>query len=315
MRRSIPVATALPPWLPTSRNMFSLSTFRYRKVLAADGGPVHSIESRAVAVSGVPMVQVNACLTPGLTTPRDHYYYGDADGTGTHRLADVATQYSISEAIKRWAFDAIIGSDQAGEFAFDIDPSSTGVAAASGLTGRKARRQAMLAAVERFSLNAWWEGSARWRLFDTDWPGVSAVAIDGPFGGVTVIAFSRTSFGMYAYGHAAEESFGAACERAIISMARHEQVLHAWWLSAIAGVQRPPSNRFERRSLFFATEAGHELFLRRIQDGVQGEMKPASLLCDREIPGPWTDFTTVWRYALRPQSENYLMAGEDYFFW
>lgn len=295
--------------------MFNLSTFRYRKVLATDGGPVDSIESRTVSVGGLPMVQVNACLSVGLTKPRGQRLYGDADGTGTHRVAAVARQQAVSEALKRWAFDAVVQSERADEFAFDVDPSSAGMAAASGLTARKARRNAMLAAVERFSLTSWWEGRARWRLFDTDWPGVSAVAIDGPFGGVTVIAYSRTTFGMYAYGHAAEESFGAACERAMVELARHERVLHAWWLSALVGEYRQPVERFERRSLFFATQPGHELFLRRVQEGGQAEMPAASLLCDREVTGPWSDYTTVWRFALKPASEGYLDGGEDYFFW
>lgn len=52
----------------------------------------------------------------------------------------------------------------------------------------------------------------------TDWPGVSAIAIEGPFGGVTAA---------WAYGHAAEESFGAACKRAVGELARHEWVLRA----------------------------------------------------------------------------------------
>jgi ribosomal protein S12 methylthiotransferase accessory factor YcaO len=173
----------------------------------------------------------------------------------------------------------------------------------------------MLEAVERFSLIAWWEGHARWRLFDTDWPGVSAVAIDGPFGGVTVIAFSRTNYGMFAYGHAAEESFGAACERAVIELARHERALYAWWLAFVSGEKRTPSDLFERRCLFFSTAEGHELFLRHIQDGVQGDMPAATVICDRDIPGPWADYTTVWRFALRPPSEGYLNGGDDYFFW
>jgi len=309
------VTAVLPQWQRPSLDMFSLAPFRYRKVLSTDGGPVDSIESRTVSVGGLPMVQVNARLAPGLTMSRGQRLYGDADGTGTHRVAGVARQQAVAEALKRWAFDTIVQSDRASEFAFDVDPSSTGMAAAAGLTARKARRNAMLAAVERFSLSAWWEGRARWRLFDTDWSGISAVAIDGPFGGVTVIAYARTSFGMYAYGHAAEESFGAACERAIIELARHERILHAWWLAAIAGVNRRPVDRFERRSLFFATQAGHEVFLRRLREAGQAEMPTPSLLCDREISGPWSDYTTVWRFAMRPNSDGYLNGGEDYFFW
>ena len=274
-----------------------------------------SIESGIFSVCGRRMFQANARLRPGLTRKSKHTIYGDADGTGTHRLASVARHMAVSEALERWAFHSVVRSPQAAEFGFDVDPSSNGMSAFPGILGRNARRKAMLEAVERFSVISWWEGAARWRLFDTDWPGVSAVAIDGPFGGVTVIAFSKTDYGMYAYGHAAEESFGAACERAVIELARHERVLHAWWLAFVSGEKRTPSDLFERRCLHFSTEEGHESFLRRIKDGHQGKMSAAAVVCDRDIPGPWADYATVWRFALRPPSAAYLRSGDDYFFW
>jgi ribosomal protein S12 methylthiotransferase accessory factor YcaO len=222
---------------------------------------------------------------------------------------------AVSEALERWAFHAMVRSPQAADFGFDVDPSSNGMSAFPGILGSNARRKAMLEAVERFSLISWWEGRAQWRLFDTDWPGVSAVAIDGPFGGVTVIAFSRTDYGMYAYGHAAEESFGAACERAVIELARHERVLHSWWLAFVSGEKRTPTDLFERRCLHFSTEEGHEHFKRRVQDGIQGHMTDATIACDRDIPGPWAEYATVWRFALQLPSDGYLYAGDDYFFW
>jgi hypothetical protein len=298
-----------------SFNVFSIAAFRYRNVLTANGGPVDSVESEIVPVCGRPMFQANARLSSGLAWKGNHTIYGDADGTGTHRVASVARHMAVSAALERWAFHSVVQSSQAAEFGFDIDPSSNGIAAVPGLSGRNARRKAMLEAVERFSLGAWWEGRGRWRLFDTDWPGVSAVAIDGPFGGVTVIAFSRTSYGMFAYGHAAEESFGAACERAVIQLARHERMLYSWWLGFVSGEKRTPVDLFERRCLFFGTEEGNGLFLKRLKDGIQTEMPKPGVICDRGIPGSWDDYTTVWRFALRPHSWGYLNGGDDYFFW
>jgi hypothetical protein len=295
--------------------MLSLAAFRYRNVLAAHGGPVDSVESGVFPVCGRRMIQANARLTAGLTRKSNHTIYGDADGTGTHRLASVARHMAVSEALERWAFHATVRSSRAAEFGFDVDPSSNGMSAFPGILGSNARRKAMLEAVERFSVISWWEGHAEWRLFDTDWPGVSAVAIDGPFGGVTVIAFSRTDYGMFAYGHAAEESFGAACERAVIELARHERVLRSWWLAFVSGEKRIPSDLFERRCLFFSSEEGHEQFRRRVRDGVQGEMSAAEVACDRDIPGAWEDYATVWRFALRPPADGYLYGGDDYFFW
>ena len=50
-------------------------------------------------------------------------------------------------------------------------------------------------------------------------------------------------------------------------------------------------------------------------DGAQGEMAEAVVVCDRDIPGPWADYATVWRFGLKPPTDGYLYAGDDYFFW
>lgn len=295
--------------------MLSLAALRYRNVLAAHGGPVERIESGVFPVCGRRMIQANARLTAGLTPRLSLSIYSDADGSGTHPRASVARHMAISEALERWAFHSVVRSPRAAEFGFDVDPTSNGMSAFPGLVRSHARRKAMLEAVERFSLMSWWEGRAPGRLFETDWPGVSAVAIDGPFGGVTVVVFARTDYGGYAYGHAAEESFGAACERAVVELARHEWVLRSSWLAFVSGEKSAPANLFERRCLFFASEKGHELFRQRLHGRPRGVMSRPAVVCDRDIPGPWADYATVWRFALRPPSDEFLRAGDDYFFW
>jgi hypothetical protein len=152
-------------------------------------------------------------------------------------------------------------------------------------------------------------------VLETDWPGVSAVAIEGPFGGVTAIAFARTEWGGYAYGRAAEESIGAACERAVVELARHEWVLRAWRIEMASGEKGLPTNLFERRCLFFASEDGHDLFQHRLHSTAKTPMGRPDVVCDREIPGPWADYATVWRFALRPPTDGFLKGGERYFFW
>lgn len=295
--------------------MLSLAALRYRNVLAVHGGPVERIESGVFPVCGRRMIQANARLTSGLTPKRPLSIYSDADGSGTHPRASVARHMAVSEALERWAFHTTVRSSHAAEFGFDVDPSSNGMSAFPGIVPRNARRKAMLEAVERYSLISWWEGRAEGHRFETDWPGVSAVAIDGPFGGVTVIAFARTEYGGYAYGHAAEESFGAACERAVVELARHEWVLRSSWLAFVSGEKCAPRDLFERRCLFFASEAGHEQFQRRLQTRPASTMERPTVVCDRDIPGPWADYATVWRFALRPPSDGFLRAGDDYFFW
>lgn len=295
--------------------MLSLAALRYRNVLAAHGGPVDRIETGVFPVCGRRMIQANARLSAGLTPKREKSIYSDADGSGTHPRASVARHMAVSEALERWAFHSVVRSPRAPEFGFDVDPSSNGMSAFPGLIRTHARRKAMLEAVERYSLISWWEGNAPGRLFQTDWPGVSAVAIDGPFGGVTVITFACTDYGGFAYGHAAEESFGAACERAVVELARHEWVLRSKWLEFVSGERRAPKDLFERRCLYFSSAEGHEQFLRRVGSRSANTMLRPDVVCDRDIPGPWADYATVWRFALRPPTDGFIHAGDDYFFW
>lgn len=172
----------------------------------------------------------------------------------------------------------------------------------------------MLEAVERFCLCSWWERRVDGERFETDWPGVSALGITGPFGGVTVIAWAQTDWGAYVYGHAAEESLGAACERAVVELARHERVLRSASLARIAGQPRLPANIFEQRCVFFASHEGHALFLDRCHHRASNPTPRVEVICDRELPGPWSEYATVWRFALRPPSDGFLRGGESYFF-
>ncbi len=295
--------------------MLSLAALRYRNVLAVHGGPVERVDTGEFTVCGRRMIQANARLTAGLTRKRPQTIYSDADGTGTNAVAAIARHMAVSEALERWAFHATVRSERAAEFGFDVDPSSNGMSAFPGIFRRAARRKAVLEAVERFCLIAWWEGLAEGQLVETDWPGVSAVAIDGPFGGVTVIAFARTDWGGYAYGHAAEESIGAACERAVIELARHEWVLRLWRLGFLSGERKVPTSLFERRCLFFASAEGHTRFRARLARPARGARARPVVVCDRDIPGPWADYATVWRFVLRPPSDGFLRADEHFFFW
>jgi ribosomal protein S12 methylthiotransferase accessory factor YcaO len=207
-----------------------------------------------------------------------------------------------------------VRSASAADYGFDVDPSSNGMSAFPGLLRRQARKFAVLEAVERFSLIAWWEGLAAGRKFETDWPGVDAVAIDGPFGGITVVAYARTPWGGHVYGHGAGESFSAACEKAVAELSRSESILRLAWFAAAAGAKIAPTNIFERRCLFFAGEEGHELFRERLEGRASGATPPVEVICDCGIPGPWDRYATVWRFALRPPSDGYLHGGDSYFF-
>jgi hypothetical protein len=132
--------------------------------------------------------------------------------------------------------------------------------------------------------------------------------------GNRIYIYARTSCGAFAYGHAADESFSAACERSLIELSRHDAVVRTRWLASMSGDAPALNNRMEQRSLFFSTAEGHALFLEKANQAATKEPFPAEVLCDAEILGPWSDYATVWRFALRPPSLSFLRAPQ-YFFW
>lgn len=289
----------------------SLAGIRFRNVLEEQGGPVERIEAGQFMVRGRPWFQANAYLKRGCIPERGPGLYSNADGSGANRCPVKAQHMAISEAMERWAYHATFASAGAADYGFDVDPSTNGMAAFPGFLARQARRRAYLEAVERFSIISWWEGFLRGRLISTDWPEVDAVLIDGPDGGFTAITFAQTWEG-YAVGHAADVSISGACERAIVEMERHARVVRYWHAendpqARAAGVQ-------DRRSLFFSTEDGMAQIRRRIGAKPSAPPPPFEIVCDREIPGPWAQYSTVWRVAVRPPSLRFLSADDTYFF-
>lgn len=294
--------------------MITLAALRYRNVFVSAGGPIERIACGELPVRGKTLALANAFLRPGLMPAQEPGLFSTAAGTGTNPLPCVARHKAISEALERWAFFANVRSERAADFGFDVDPTSTGLSAIPGFFRAGARRTSVLEAVERFCLCSWWEGRIDGDPFQTDWPGVSALALRGPFGGLTVVAWAQTDWGDYVYGHAAEESLGAACERAVVELARHERVLRSARMAGLAGHPRKPNTLFERRCVFFASADGFALFDERCHRRAWSARPAVEVICDRELPGPWSVYATVWRFALRPPSEGFLRGGERYFF-
>ena len=87
------------------------------------------------------------------------------------------------------------------------------------------------------------------------------------------------------------------------------------WLAGASGEAARPQDLFERRCLHFAGEVGHEEFQRRLRTPAFKSLPRPVIACDREIDGPWSQYATVWRFAVQPVSDGFLRAGSDYFFW
>lgn len=296
--------------------MLSLAAFRYRNVLAREGGPVERVELADTMVLGERRFLANAYLVAEFAGNRDgSTLYSKANGSGLAASAMVARFMAISEAMERWAHWQLQASPERHRYGFDVDPSSNGLAAFPGLWRRQARHGALLEAAERFNLLNWWEGKLAAREAETRWPGVQAAIICSQVPGMTVILFKRTEDGFFAYGHAAALDFETACRKAAGEMERHARVVSRF-ASRHAGQLRnqlpAEAHPIERRSLFFAQEEGHELFLERLRSPARGAAEP-KLVYDGPVPGPWSRYADVWRVVYAPPSRRFLGMEENYF--
>jgi hypothetical protein len=291
----------------------NLAPVRFRRA-CAPGGPIAKIAWTTVGLYGSTIHQANAWLAPGLRPTRRRGIYSDADGTGSAATATVARHKAISEALERWAYDATHVGPLGELYGFNVDATSSGMAAFPGLVATTARRIAFTEAVERACLIAWSAGETSSRIRDTEWPGINAVEIDNPIGGACVILFRRNEGGFYAYGHAAADSFSGACERALVELGRNELVLGKAFARAGRG-ELQTANLFERRCVFFAGDEGHRSFLRRVGGAAPHAKWRPRLLIDAEILGPWSEFVTVWRVLFEPPVRNFLTNEVDFFLW
>lgn len=84
--------------------MYNLAPFRFRNVLAADGGPIARVVLADALVLGRREFMANAYLTPGLAEDlSNRAIYSAANGSGTSPSPMVARFMAISEALERWA--------------------------------------------------------------------------------------------------------------------------------------------------------------------------------------------------------------------
>ena len=299
--------------------MLSLAAFRYRNVLTRSGGPIERMQLADMLILGQREFLANAFLRDGLAgAPWKDTVFSPASGSGTSSSPMVARFMAISEAMERWAHWQLHGGPEGHRYGFDVDPSSNGMAAFPGFYRRQARQGALMEAAERFNLLNWWEGRLPASESATRWPGVRSATICSSAPGVTVILFKRTEQGFFAYGHGAAMDHDAACRKAAAEMERHALIIARFAHAHVGRLcdQLPPdAHPIERRTLFFATEAGHELFLERLRSRPHKPPAELRLVFDGPVPGPWSQYADVWRVVYAPPSDRFWGTEENYFLW
>lgn len=286
--------------------MLSLAPFKYRNILERDGGPVRLLEASATARwTGEPCYAAAATLSDALRPerPRKLGIYDDADGGGMHASRNQACFIAVSEALERWAFYASHRGPDRTALAFDLDASTTGMAAFPGLTAAPARRNALLEAAERWSVLEWWRGRLPATPFSPGAADAEALELATPFADARVVIVWTGSprFGGRTYGFAAAPTRDAAVTRAGVELTRNLNALGRFYersgstpatvdLAAVA-------DRLERRLVYFSTPAGVGSFDARAEASraLKDRPSPPSPAADREVTGPWSRYARVWR--------------------
>lgn len=284
--------------------------------MSAHGGPVRNLECGTTTVMGTRVFQANAYLTDELR-PRftQNVVFGNPDGTGTATRPSVARHKAVSEALERWAHRALCNAPEGSRYGFDVDPSSSGMAAFPGMFPWQARALALVEAAERYSLAAWWTGALNAWPVGEAWPGVETFRIENPLSHHEVVVLHAMA-GEHLHAHAfgAGDNLQKACQRASVELARTQYVLQRHARMLRTGREVPIRSLFERRCVHFSSDHGHEAFRDRLARPKWRSVEPR-IVFDGEIPGPWSDYACVWRVALEPPSPGLLSDDETFFFW
>lgn len=294
----------------------SLAHLRYAKVHSGQGGPITKLTHRESLRLGEKVHEAFATLATDIM-PRSQNQsnlYGKSHGTGTSFSRTGAIYRAISEALERWAwFESGNSPALHNALRFDIDDSTTGFAAYPGIMASSSRVNALYEAAERWSINAWWQERVGQRDI-TDkmpWPNVNGVEILAPFANCATALVWADVAGLRAYGFASGAHTQSASLRAAVELGRNIQVLE-YFLTVRGSPAGNPYTRNERRLLFFASDAGKNLFDRRLHKWTADTPTAPKLLVDQPVIGPWTKYTHVWRCLFDPAGLHDT-GTDDYF--
>lgn len=297
--------------------MLSLAPIKYRHVFATEGGPIDRVEFASYDHWGKQVTESNAFLKndvyPGF---RQQY----PDGAGTHTSPLIARFMAISEAIERWALHAIVASNNADNYGFDVDITSNGMAAFPGLFDFQVRHKAFGEAIERHCLISWWEGLLPTKFLTLPYPQQQGLEINNPFSSHSVvILWEYCEQKYYAFSFGSGRNLQNAIWRASIELVRTQRYLQYYYqehphstLDDIYEIE----DMIEKRIVYFSTPQGYEKFLQRLNYPQKKSVPPPlKFLFDGKIDGPWNNYAQVWRIVLNPTTRKHLETTPDFFFW
>lgn len=234
--------------------------------------------------------------------------YSKSDGGGTSKNKNVAIYKSLSEALERWAFYDKVDSDESHKYAFDINPSTCGMAAFPSLTSARAKENAMMEAVERFAIHQFNFMKLPIVKHHCEVSKLSHYEIITPFDNLHVSLLMYDNAGQFLYSFACRKHLNESFEHALVELARNMRVTKKIFNKKIelTGIS-------DKRLQFYSSDEGKDKFESLLGNAPRNISVKATLICNTEITGPWSKYTKVWRtlfadsYAQDHNDETYFM--------
>lgn len=252
-------------------------------------------------------VYLNSALHPSWLA--NSKIYKNCDGSGTSKLKNIAVYKGISEALERLAFYELTDA-QLKHFCFDLNPTTTGMAAFPHFKTKYARRNAQNEAVERWAIHQFNKFKLPIKKHISQINNLNHYEIITPFDEIKVSLLEYKCNNFFAYGFAGGDNISHSFNKAIIELDRNIRVLSN---------EKINKKRFDdfnisidRTITFFSQDDGNTLFKEKIRKAPTKitNCNPR-VLCDKEIKGRWSDFTKVWRFLLE---DSYFDCDKDHTF-
>ena len=232
--------------------------------------------------------------------------YRNSDGSGTSKYKNIAVYKSISEALERLAFYELVDQQKA-EYCFDLNPTTTGMAAYPSIFSSQARIHAKQEAVERWAIHQFNLNHLPLKKYASEIVNLTHYEIIVPFNDVKVSLLSFMCNDFYVYGFAGGQNLKQSFDKALIELDRNIRVLKKAY--SLDHKESDYKLATDKTILFFASEEGYLLFKDKVMQAPRKIFnKEPKVLCDVELKGEWSKYTRVWRYLLE---DSYFNCASD----
>lgn len=290
--------------------MFNLAPWYYRKLLAKNkiisNPEFFEIELLDKTHQYEAVVSLQESLRPSWLSHSE--IYRNCDGSGTDQYKNIAVYKAISEALERFAFYQAADNYEK-RYCFDINPTTTGMAAFPHFRSKYARSNAMAEAVERWAIHEFNRMNLPIKTHPTSIENLKHYELITPYKNIKVSLIVHNN-NFYSYSFAGGQSLNHSFKRALIELDRNIRVLEKYYQKGRQ--EKNLETTVDKTISFFSTQDGYEKFDSLIKNApMKVKNYNPKILCDKEVKGKWSEYTTVWRYLIE---DSYFDCSKDHTF-